>query len=263
MCFWHTFSLDYRDVDWLVEEISSSFLDGPIIVAKVLIKSGRSKLYRVARLDSTLPIREEERNGSIFEIDRNRFPRNVPEILLGISKEIVEIESRAYYLQRARLSPLKKKLWSHWHCASYLLREEAVQLSDSGSSIFPRVTDSQTSDKESLSLSRSTCPLTRITSQPVDYYHNAIFPFPWEGGGLKEGKYEVEWSSSVNKSVPVFIACRISLPGLALANEATRYIIFNGPSLRIKLYTTWMIYRSKRNDNRRIIAREADQPRTK
>lgn len=115
----------------------------------------------------------------------------------------------------------------------------------------------------SLSLSRSTCPLTRITSQPVDYYHNAIFPFPWEGGGLKEGKYEVEWSSSVNKSVPVFIACRISLPGLALANEATRYIIFNGPSLRIKLYTTWMIYRSKRNDNRRIIAREADQPRTK
>lgn len=59
-------------------------------------------------------------------------------------------------------------------------------------------------------------------------------------------------------------ACRISLPGLALANEATRYIIFNGPKFTNKAYTyTWMIYRSKRNDNRRIIAREADQPRTK
>lgn len=131
--FWHTFSLDYRDVDWLVE-VFSSFLDGPSpIVAKVLIKSGRSKLYpwltrscRAGKRGLPSPSSGKRRNPEFpsLEIDREegrcwrrRFPRISPQTCS------LEYLDRSWkwtmcIIYNARLFPLKgKKLWSHWHCA--------------------------------------------------------------------------------------------------------------------------------------------------
>lgn len=131
--FWHTFSLDYRDVDWLVE-VFSSFLDGPSpIVAKVLIKSGRSKLYpwltrscRAGKRGLPSPSSGKRRNPEFpcLEIDREegrcwrrRFPRISPQTY---SLEYLDRSWKwtVCIIYNARLFPLKgKKLWSHWHCA--------------------------------------------------------------------------------------------------------------------------------------------------
>lgn len=194
--FWHTFSLDYRDVDWLVE-VFSSFLDGPSpIVAKVLIKSGRNcidsritpslacELY--AKLEKLVVVHHLE-----FEKERESYPSpiqisflskliercsrkgcssNIPPLpqFLGIlgrrgigrGNRLCAFRGRAYYLQRASL-PFERKetLKSLALCRIFYERKpSSFQIV-----VYFLESDLQTVTK-SLSLSHSTCPLTRITS---------------------------------------------------------------------------------------------------
>lgn len=191
--FWHTFSLDYRDVDWLVE-VFSSFLDGPSpIVAKVLIKSGRNcilgrfednpflglrAIRKAGKAGGRPPPGIREREGILsvsnpnffsLEIDREMFSKRMflehpssPPIPWNTWEEgdrswkSTVCVSRSCVLFTTRVSPLwKKRNFEVIGIVPYLLREEAVQLSDS--SIFPRVRLAN-SDKESLSLSLNLPP---------------------------------------------------------------------------------------------------------
>lgn len=163
--FWHTFSLDYRDVDWLVE-VFSSFLDGPSpIVAKVLIKSGRSKLYPWL----TRSCRAGKRGLPSPSLEREEIPNSPPSKLIEKRGDVGGEDFLEYLpkhipwntwtgrgnglcvLFTTRVSsPWKERNFEVIGIVPYLLREEAVQLSDS--SIFPRVRLANSDKESSLSL---------------------------------------------------------------------------------------------------------------
>lgn len=165
----HFFELDYRDHDWSVRFS---------IVAKVLIKSGRSKLYPCieSRITSFLRARQSWKTwspivvwNSIRRKGKNSFPLEIDREGRDVGKEdFLEYLSKDGSLESwksavcfvvlftTRVSPpplsKEKKLWSHWHCAVSFTRG-----SPSSFQIVVYFLERRLANSDKESLSRSTC----------------------------------------------------------------------------------------------------------